>query len=239
MTERLDDLELRILQVLGSPTEAENTFQIRLETSRGPLECMFYAVEGGTGAAVFVGGAMGGIDGPANGLYSRLPAALAENGVSSLRIEYRQPNEFDECVLDVLGGCSFLKGVGATDVVLVGHSFGGAVVIKACELSPMARAVASLSPQLFGTRTVENLESPLLLVHGAADSVLASDASENIYSRANDPKHFVHIADTGHSLGGASDQLEALLSEWIPARLTGEPMESGRTDWYQDPEREA
>ncbi|MFQ5381189.1 MAG: alpha/beta hydrolase [Dehalococcoidia bacterium] len=229
-----DDLELRILRVLGSPGEEEGSFRLRLETSRGPIDGIFHAVEGGTGAVIFVGGAIGGLDGPADRLFARLPAVLAAAEISSLRIDYRAPNEFEECVLDLLAACSFLKGVGATNVVLVGHSFGGAVVIKAGELAPIACAVAALSPQLHGTRQVENLGKPLLLVHGAADSVLDSEASEDIYRRAEEPKQIVLFADTGHSLFPAKKRLEVLLKEWIPARLAGEPMATGRREWMAD-----
>jgi hypothetical protein len=201
-----------------------------METTRGPIRAIFHPVEGGTGAAIFVGGAMGGLDGPGDAIYRRLPPALADSGVSTLRIDYRVPNDMQECTLDVLAGCSFLKGVGATDVVLVGHSFGAAVVISAGELAPIVRAVASLSPQLHGTRSVENLGRPLLLVHGMADTILSHEASEDIYRRAVEPKRIVLFAEAGHSLIQARDQIWDLLREWIPARLAGTPMDSGRVE---------
>jgi hypothetical protein len=146
--------------------------------------------------------------------------------VTVLRLAYRTPNNFEECVLDVLAGCSLLKGIGTSNVVLVGHSFGGAVVIKAGQLSPMVRAVASLSPQLFGTRQVEELGKPLLLVHGLSDSVLSHEASEDVYRRALEPKRLVLYADAGHLLSQAKDELRALLAEWIPAQLRGTPWQA-------------
>jgi alpha-beta hydrolase superfamily lysophospholipase len=173
---------------------------------------------------------MGGIDGPADKIYSRLPNLLREHDVSSLRIEYRRPNDLEECVLDVLAGCSFLKGIGATDAVLVGHSFGGAVVISAAELAPLARGVVSMSPQLHGTRTVENIDMPLLLVHGMADTILSHEASEDIYRRAREPKRIVLYAEAGHSLIQAREDITTLLLEWIPATLEGRPPEGGRTE---------
>ena len=135
-------------------------------------------------------------------------------------------------MLDVLAGCSFLKGVGAADAALVGHSFGGAVVVKAGTLHPLVRAVAARSPQLYGTRQVEELGRPLLLVHGGADEVLDAEASEDIYRRAADPRRLVIYGGAGHSLASAADALDGLLETWIEARLRGEPMESGRTvEW--------
>jgi alpha-beta hydrolase superfamily lysophospholipase len=228
------DITLRLMQVRGQPPDETGTMRLQLVTSRGDIEARFHVVEGGTGAVICVGGAMGGLEGPADKLYPRLANGLAGQGISVLRLDYRQPNVFDECVADVLAGCSFLKGIGAASLLLVGHSFGAAVVIKAGELAPIVTAVVSMSPQLFGTRQVENLNRPLLLVHGAADTVLDSEASEDIYRRAEDPKQIVLLADTGHGLMQAKAKIEALLLEWIPARLNGDPMESGRFEWLAD-----
>ena len=51
--------------------------------------------------------------GPADGLYAELAQELAQQGVSSFRLFYRmpgaEPGPFEECVLDLLGGVSFLS----------------------------------------------------------------------------------------------------------------------------------
>lgn len=229
------DLTLSLHNVTAAPGPTAESLSVVLQTSRGEIPGVFHPVQGGSGAAICAGGAMGGLDGPAGGLFARLPGLLMPRNVSVLRLDYRQPNVFEECVLDVLAGCSFLKGIGATDAVLVGHSFGGAVVVKAGALHPIVRAVASLSPQLYGTRQVEELARPLLLVHGSADEVLDSEASEDIYRRAADPKRLVVYGDAGHALGSVAEALDGLLAPWIEARLLGEPMESGRTvEWPPD-----
>ena len=225
------DLELRVLRVGAAPTGTEGVLRVLLETTRGEIEGVLHPVEGGSGAIVCVGGAMGGLDGPADGLYGRLADALEPDGVTVLRLGYRQPNEFQECVADVLAGCSFLKGIGAVDLVLVGHSFGGAVVIKAGEIGAAVVAVASLAPQLFGTREVNQLDKPLLLIHGMADSVLSHEASEDIYRRAAEPKRIVLYGQAGHSLIQAKDEVLELLRGWIPDRLAGITMRSGRNEF--------
>ena len=227
-----EDLTLSLHNVTAAPGSTPDSLDVVLQTSRGEIPGVFHPVQGGSGAVICAGGAMGGLDGPAGGLFVRLPGLLLPRKVSVLRLDYREPNAFEECVLDVLAGCSFLKGIGATDAVLVGHSFGGAVVVKAGALHPLVRAVASLSPQLYGTRQVEELDRPLLLVHGSADEVLDSDASEDIYRRAADPKQLVIYGDAGHSLGSVAEALDELVATWVEARLLGEPMDSGRTvEW--------
>jgi len=206
-----DDLTLRIQGVRARPIEdGGDTLDLRLDTTRGEIHGLLDPVEGETGAVVYCDGAMGGpheVLGPGDRVYERLAHTLTRKGITSVRIHYRHAGELEESVLDVLAACSFLQGIGARRIALVGHSFGGAVVIKAGELAPTVVAVAALSSQLFGTRSVENLGKPLLLIHGDADQVLAHAASEDIYARAAEPKRLVLLEGAGHALRERADQL--------------------------------
>jgi pimeloyl-ACP methyl ester carboxylesterase len=212
------DLDLKIEQV-GVHPEDDGNLRVLLQTSRGEIRAVLHPCASAPGAAIYVGGAMGGFQGPSN-IYESLAMRLRPQ-VTGLRLHYRKPGEFFECVLDVLAGISFLRGVGAGDVALVGHSFGGAVVIKAGEISPQVTAVAALSSQLYGTRGVEKLGKPLLLVHGMRDGVLDHTASEDIHARAQEPKRIVLYAEADHSLSQAASQLEDLLAEWLPSVVAG------------------
>ena len=219
-----DDLSLRITQVQARPRPVDEgepdplRLQLRLGTTRGDIEALLDVSDGQPGAVVFCSGAMGGeheVIGPGGRVYERLAGELPALGVSTLRIHYRMAGEFEECVLDVLGACSFLSGVGAERVVLVGHSFGGAVVIKAGQILPIVCGVVSLSPQLFGTRQVEQLGKPLLLVHGTADAILHHAASEDIYERAQEPKRMVLIPNGGHGLAEDPETVHDEVSSFI------------------------
>ena len=209
-----DDLELAIEAVAAHP-EPDGNLRVLLATSRGEIRGILHPCAPAAGAAIYGGGALGGFEGPARDLYGRLADRLRPR-ISGLRLHYRQPGEFQECVLDVLAGVSFLRGVGAAGIALVGHSFGGAVVIKAGELSPHVAGVAALSPQLYGTRTVERLGKPLLLVHGMRDGILDHAASEDIYARAGEPKRLVLYAEADHTLVQAAGELDELLASWLP-----------------------
>ena len=219
-----DDFSLRITQVQARPRPVDEgepdplRLQLRLGTTRGDIEALLDVSDGQPGAVVFCSGAMGGeheVIGPGERVYERLAGELPALGVSTLRIHYRMAGEFEECVLDVLGACSFLSGVGAERVVLVGHSFGGAVVIKAGQILPIVCGVVSLSPQLFGTRQVEQLGKPLLLVHGTADAILHHAASEDIYERAQEPKRMVLIPNGGHGLAEDPETVHDEVSSFI------------------------
>ncbi len=199
-----EDLTLHIQGVgVVAPPAPEGTLPLEISTSRGVIRALLDPCEGQPGAVIYCSGAMGGdfaVRGPGDSVYQALAATLVRKGVTSLRLHCREPGEFAECVLDVLGACSFLRGIGATRIVLVGHSFGGAVVIKAGQLAPLVTAVAALSSQLFGTRQVEQLGKPLLLIHGSDDQVLEMAASQDIYDRAREPKRFVILEGSGHGL---------------------------------------
>ena len=220
------DLVLSIRDVRARPAPAPGELALEIETSRGTLPASLHPREGGTGCAIFLGGAAGGGDGPADGVYLRLARGLVARGVTSLRLGYREPGEFGECVLDALAACSFLRGVGAERAVVVGHSFGGAVAIRAGQLAPLATAVAALSPQRFGTAEVDRLGKPLLLIHGAADRVLLPLASEDIHARAREPKRLVILEGGGHSLREVAAEVHALLAGFIAAAL-GDPPGAG------------
>jgi hypothetical protein len=49
------------------------------------------------------GGAGGDTTGPA-GIYDELATHLQSEGAEALRLEYRTPNQLDECVYDLLAG---------------------------------------------------------------------------------------------------------------------------------------
>jgi len=208
-----EDLTLSIQRAAAHP-EPDGTVRVLLTTTRGEIRAVLHPSPDQPGAVIYLGGALGGFEGPADDIYPRLARRLLP-AVSGLRLHYREPGEFQECVLDVLAGVSFLRGVGAGPIALVGHSFGGAVVIKAGELSEAVVGVVALSSQLYGTRTVERLGKPLLLVHGMRDGVLDHAASEDIHARAQEPKRLVLYADADHRLTQCAAELEELLVSWL------------------------
>src|SRR3954469_23689588 len=115
-------------------------------TADGIITCLRHGdPEGAT--TVCVGGALGGLSGPAGGLYHRLASALG-----GVRIHYRKPGSMDDCLMDVLLVQHLMRRRGVERAVLVGHSFGGAVAIGAgALLGPATAGVVALSTQVPGT----------------------------------------------------------------------------------------
>ncbi|MEX2229525.1 MAG: alpha/beta fold hydrolase [Dehalococcoidia bacterium] len=215
-----EELMLSIKGVRARAGEGPGELEVELDTNRGPITVYLNPCEGKTGCVVFLSGAGGGVKGPANEVYVRLAQELVADGVTSVRVQYREPGEFEECVLDALAACSFLKGIGAEQVVIVGHSFGGAVAVRAGELAPISTAVVGMSSQRFGTQEVEQLGKPLLLIHGSRDDVLDQAASQDIYDRAVEPKRLVLLDGAGHGLAEVADEVHDLLREFITAHAT-------------------
>ena len=187
-----------------------------LKTDAGDITARYHNADGGDAAVLWVGGAGGGVNGPAGGMYGRLAIRLADDGVASLRMHYRYPNDLIDCVLDALIGVEYLKLRKRRRVCLVGHSFGGAVVINAGVASNAVVGVAALSSQTHGTDDVAGLSPrPLLLIHGENDEVLPEACSHYIYQRAREPKTLRLYPGCGHGLDDCRDRVEEDLLEWL------------------------
>lgn len=193
-----------------------------LHTDRGDLELCQHPAPGARAAVIMIGGVGGGWDTPGGDLYPRLGEDLALAGVCSLRVRHRFPANWTECVLDLRAAIDYLDDLGLRSVGLVGHSFGGAVAIRAAELAPArVRAVATLATQSWGTDGVGGLgkECALLLVHGTDDKVLSPGCSELVYERAHEPKRLVLLSRTGHDLVESREQVRALVLDWLLEQL--------------------
>mgnify|MGYP001158541059 FL=1 len=170
-------------------------------------------------AVIWVCGASGGLDGPADHMYKSLGEELSPR-ITSLRVDYRYPGDLTESVMDTLSAVSFLTGTGHDNILLVGHSFGGAVVISAAPFSEQVKGVIALSSQTAGAFNVADVSpKPLLLIHGDEDSVLAHSCSELIFDWAEEPKELVLMPATGHRLTETSSDVKFKVKSWIENHL--------------------
>lgn len=220
--EPLRDAPMTVREVVaGLPFEGDAGKGLLFRTNRGDIPTILHQAPDSQLGVIWVCGARGGFGGPAGGIYPRLAEKFLSRGITSLRLNYRQPNEIPECVLDLLAGAAFLKGNGYRPVVLVGHSFGGAVVIAAGVASSHVQGVVSLSPQTHGAGMAGKLAPrPLLVVHGKGDTRLPYSCAVQIHAWAKEPKRLVLYEGAEHRLDECREELEELLEEWIPATLT-------------------
>ena len=218
-----DELSLELHNVERGPTVA-GVQELVLHTGSGAIPCRLHAADAGDAAVVWVGGAGGGLDGPAGGLYPSLAEHLLQDQIASLRLHYRQPNRLTECVLDTLLGVAYLGMEGHARVALVGHSFGGAVVITAGAVDDGVVGVVAMSSQTFGTRIVHEVSPrPLLLMHGTADEILPDACSRDIYARAREPKQILLYDGCRHGLDECREAVDRDLLGWLRQVLRPQP----------------
>jgi pimeloyl-ACP methyl ester carboxylesterase len=197
---------------------------VEMFTMKGLLTLLWHepAEESTAGAAIVAcGGAMGGLLGPAGGLYHRLGEEWAARGVPVLRVSYRRPNDLDTCCVDVAAAVQLAMGAsGAERAVVMGHSFGGAVAVRVgVGLSPMVSGVVTFATQSAGCELAAGLAGkPLLMFHGERDEILPIEASEVVRLIAGHGE-LVRLPGDGHLLAKSGDIVWERLEEWLPAVL--------------------
>jgi len=193
---------------------------LEIYTVDGLLTLLWHGSSSAENVVLMCGGAMGGLLGPARGIYHDLGTTLAGRGIGTLRIGYRQPNRLDFCTLDVGASADVANRSGAKRFVIVGHSFGGAVAVNAgAALSRVTRGVVTLSTQSAGCENAAALgDIPLLLIHGERDELLPVEASQAVRTLAG-RGDLVVLPGTGHLLLGVEEELRRRLLDWIVERF--------------------
>lgn len=214
-----ENLELAILNI---ERESVDSYEfIRIETSRGRIDCRYYRAEDTDKGVIMVGGIGGDFDTPADNLYPRLCEYLRLNGISSLRVQFRHPTDLVDSVIDVLVGLEFLEEEGIRVFGLIGHSFGGAVVVQAAFNDKGVKTVITLSTQSFGINPISSLpeSTSVLLIHGKVDETLPPSSSVYAYNLAHEPKKIKLYEDAGHGLAEVSEEVYTEVKDWIIANL--------------------
>ena len=220
---------LDALQVMAS-SDAMLTPHLRhveMYTMRGLLTLLWHEPPDDaprrSGALVLCGGAMGGLLGPGDALYHRLGVEWAARGVPVLRVSYRRPNDLDLCCVDLAAAAQLaIGGAGADKVVLMGHSFGGAVAVRVgVGLREMVAGVATFSTQSAGCELAAGLQGlPFVLFHGERDEILPIQASEMVQMIAGSGD-LVRLPGDGHLLAKSDDIIWEHLESWLPPLVLG------------------
>ncbi|HEV7527132.1 MAG TPA: alpha/beta hydrolase [Acidimicrobiia bacterium] len=214
---------LELLEALGvEEIEIVPGFaHLEIYTMRGLLTVMWHGPRDARDVVVTCGGGMGGVLGPAEGVYHRLGCELADtHGIATMRVGYRKPNDISRCVHDVAAAADLASRSGARGFVFIGHSFGGAVAIQAgTVLGAHCRGVVTLSTQSAGCENASELrDTPLLLIHGTDDEILPPETSTVVQMLAGHGE-VVLLPGTGHLLTEVATEVKARLLEWIPDRF--------------------
>ena len=212
--------------VTTASEEGKNFATIKLQTSRGDIQADYYHAgvsnaPSRTGVVWVEGAGSRSPEGPPVTIYPSACEQLQKKQISGLHLRYRRPGFLVHCVLDTLCGIAFLHHEGVDRVILVGHSFGGAVVISAGALSPLVRGIVPMSSQTEGTDLITRVSPrPILFTHGTSDSVLPSSCSDELFAQASDPKELRLFQGAGHNLDESRQEILELLIKWIPQHLS-------------------
>jgi hypothetical protein len=183
--------------------------------------CRYYQAKDAKKAVIFVGGIGGDYDSPAKNLYPNLAAKISNEGISALRVQFRYPTLLEESVQDVLSGAKFLESEGVEALGLVGHSFGGAVVVQAGVKLRFVKTVVTLATQGFGAEVVAELPpyASILVLHGVKDETLSPDNSRLVYSLAHGHKKIIFFKGDRHGLDESADRVLEAVYEWLKEEL--------------------
>jgi pimeloyl-ACP methyl ester carboxylesterase len=196
---------------------------IETYTFSGLLTMLWHGDPTAERVVVCVGGGMGGLLGPADGLYHDLGIALSAQGIGVIRVGYRRPNDLESCVHDLLAVADLACRQGAARIVTVGHSFGGAVAVQgAVAMGRWAAGVVTLATQSAGCEGSHELAAsgvPVLLIHGDRDEILPPLASQAVHQLTGGHGELEILPGTGHLLSEVGPQLRARLGTWIPEKL--------------------
>jgi pimeloyl-ACP methyl ester carboxylesterase len=217
---------LELLEALARQEVVVNDRLRHLEvfTLRGLLTVLWHGDTDAEAVVVLGGGAMGGMLGPADGLYHWLGEELGTpgSGIGVLRVGWRRPNDLDLCTLDLLAAADLAARAGAVRFVTGGHSFGGAIAVRAAvAMGDWARGVVTFATQSAGCEEAGGLAAPLRAYHGDRDELLPALASEVVCQMAGGEAQVVLCPGAGHLLTEAGQQLRDELPSWIRDRLTG------------------
>lgn len=225
----MEDPDRTPLQQLGVIASQEvevapGLSHIEAYTLKGLLTILWHGPAEAKAAVIAGGGAMGGLLGPADGFYHWLGLHLADQGIATVRVGWRRPNDLVSCSLDMAAATEMVCRRGAERAVTMGHSFGGAIAVRVAVAIPAVVAgVVTFATQSAGCEVAEGLQGrPFLLFHGDADEILPPSSSEMVRYLAGSGD-LVLLPDTGHLLSQAADRLRSITPEWVTDVLAGRP----------------
>jgi pimeloyl-ACP methyl ester carboxylesterase len=191
-----------------------------IESERGNISCVWQAAEINElrTAVLFIGGADGGFMGPSD-IYEALSKLFIPLQIGVLRVDYRIhqfPNDVEQGAYDAQQAASWLMSQGYEKILIVGHSFGGAVAIETAAKNHNIRGVIGLASQTAGATNITSLvDTPVLLIHGDSDTRLPVSCSIMLYEMTSTPCELAILEGGTHSLRQVSESATKLILDFV------------------------
>jgi len=193
---------------------------LTIESERGNISCLWQMAEINElhTAVLFIGGADGGFMGPSD-IYEILSELFIPLQIGVLQIDYRIhqfPNDVEQGVYDTQQATKWLISQGYEKVLVVGHSFGGAVAIEAAAQNHNIRGIVGLASQTAGAMNIVSLvDTPVLLIHGDSDTRLPVTCSIMLYEMTSTPCQLAILEGGTHSLRQVSEPATKLIFDFV------------------------
>ena len=180
---------------------------------------------------IFVSGVDGGFVEPVDGIYDRTAKAFAQEGVSSIMVEYRYPGELESSIQDTVAAASHLRKLGVTHMALVGWSFGGAVIIHSALEIPEVVTLIGFAAQSKDTEVISAFSrQSILLFHSVLDDNVPFESAEEILNTGpiGLQKLLCSLDDADHFLSGAAAKIDPVVQNWLRSKLLNRGSNSER-----------
>ena len=203
---------------------AELKTPLIIKSERGNISCIWQAAEINElhTAALFIGGADGGFMGPSD-IYETLSELFIPLQIGVLRVDYRIhqfPNDVEQGVYDANQAANWLISRGYEKILIVGHSFGGAVAIETAVQNSNIRGVVGLASHTAGAMNIASLvDTPVLLIHGDADTRLPVSCSIMLYEMTSTPCQLAILESGTHSLRQVSKAARDLIFDFVKSQI--------------------
>lgn len=210
-----------ILDVIEADPDEEKSRSLSLLTGEGEVECRYFSVSDSSRGALWVGGVGNSQGSPIWALYENAASTLVEEGIASLQVHFRKSDYLADSEHDMEAGLAYLLSQGVRSVALIGHSFGGAVVIRIAARLSVVRTVVTLATQSLGADGVAQLgpDCSILLLHGTADTVLSPGCSQYLHQLAKTRKNLLLCPGADHHFEPLIDVVQQRVQEWICKEL--------------------
>ena len=210
-----------ILDVIEGVPSRERSEPLSLVTQDGKVECRHFCVPGASRGALWVGGIGNSRGTPVEALYTDSACTLTKEGITSLQVHFRHRERLQDSAYDVEAGLAYLHSKGIRSVALIGHSFGGAVVIRVASQISIVRTVITLAAQSLGAEEVIHLKPccSILLLHGTEDTVVPCGCSQYLHRLAQTRKKLLLCPGADHNFKPLTDIVQQRVQEWICKEL--------------------
>ena len=115
------------------------------------------------------------------------------------------------------------RGVDSDRLALVGHSFGGSVVLAGLRHYKAARSLVLIAPPISSVQTarIRKDKRPKLFLAGQRDRIVPSIELQRALDDVAPPVQFVEVDDSDHSLTGREQAVAERIVSFVMDSLMG------------------